>query len=154
MTDRLAVPGRAFVEQSIALPPTSGQADDQARVAMSEPSVTDDGWWLAHLWAADDHGVLEAAQLLPPSGPPPGPPLATIGPRLAGALSGLIAEEAGRQMIRLRMPPAADEARAWERPVLCMVAIRWDPVRAEVLTRDELAGELLHAFALALEAIR
>ena len=129
-------------------------AGDVARAAMSMPSVTDDGWWLAHVWAADDHGVLDSTQVLAAGGPPPGPPLASIGPRLAGALSGLIAEEDGRQMIRLRMPPAGDESRPWERPLLCMLAIRWDPVRAEVMPRNELARELLRAFVTAIEGIR
>jgi hypothetical protein len=120
---------------------------------MSQPSVTEDGWWLTHLWVADDAGVLEAASVLPAGGPPPGTPLASLGPRLAGALAGLIAEEDGRQLIRLRMLPAADEALPWERPLLCMLAIRWDPVRADVMPRPELARELLHAFVMAIEAV-
>jgi hypothetical protein len=65
----------------------------------------------------------------------------------------LIAEEGGRQMMRLRMPAAADESRPWERPLLCTLAIRWDPVRASVMTRDELARELLVGFAAAVEAV-
>jgi hypothetical protein len=117
------------------------------------PSVTDDGWWLTHMWVADDDGVVDAVELAPVAGPPPGAPIAAIGPRLAGALSGLIAEEAGRQLIRLRMPAAADESRPWERPLLCMLAIRWDPVRASVMSRQQLARELLIGFAAAVEAV-
>lgn len=113
----------------------------------------DDGWWLAHLWVADDEGVVEAADLAPSAGPPPGTPLDALGPRLAGALSGLIDQEGGRQLIRLRMPPAPDESRPWERPLLCMLAIRWDPVRAEVMRRNKLGRELLRGFAAAVEGL-
>jgi len=120
---------------------------------VTSPSVTDDGWWLAHLWVADDGGVIDALELAPAAGPPPGNPVAAIGPRLAGALSGLIAEEGGRQLIRLRMPAAADESRPWERPMLFMLAIRWDPVRASVMSREQLARELLVGFAAAAEAV-
>jgi hypothetical protein len=76
-----------------------------------------------------------------------------MGPRVAGALSGLIAEEGGRQLIRLRMPPADDESRPWERPLICAVAIRWDPIRAAVMTQNQLARELLRGFAAAVEAV-
>jgi len=120
---------------------------------MTAPSVMDDGWWLTHVWVAGDEGVVEAAGVAPVAGPPPGTPIAALGPRLAGALSGLIAEEDGRQMIRLRMPAAADESRPWQRPLLCMVAIRWDPVRASVLSREQLARELLRGFAAAVEGV-
>jgi hypothetical protein len=120
---------------------------------MANPSIMDDGWWLTNLWVADEHGVVDAIDLAPYAGPPPGPPLAALGPRVAGALSGLIAEEGGRQLIRLRMPPAADESRPWERPMLCMLAIRWDPVRASVMRKNELARELLRGFAAAVEAV-
>jgi hypothetical protein len=120
---------------------------------MTAPSETDDGWWLTHVYVADDQGVADALALAPAAGPPPGTPIAALGPRLAGALSGLIAEEGGRQLIRLRMPPAADETRPWERPMLVMVAIRWDPVRASVMTRNQLAHELIVGFASAVEAL-
>ena len=120
---------------------------------MTSPSVTDDGWWLAHLWVADDAGIVDALALAPAGGPPPGTPVAALGPRLAGALSGLIAEEDGRQLIRLRMPAAEDETRPWERPMLVMLAIRWDPVRASVMSRNQLAHELLVAFVSATEGI-
>jgi len=115
--------------------------------------VTEDGWWLTHLWVADDAGIIETLELAPLAGPPPGAPLAALGPRLAGALSGLIAEQDGRQLIRLRQAEAADEARLWERPMLIMLAIRWDPVRAAVMSRDELGHELLVGFAAAAEAL-
>jgi hypothetical protein len=113
----------------------------------------DDGWWLTHLWLADDQGIVEAIEICPAAGPPPGTPLQAIGPRLAGALSGMIAEEEGRQLVRLRMPAAADDGRPWQRPTLCMLAIKWDPVRASVTRHNELARELLRGFAAAVEAV-
>ena len=120
---------------------------------MSSPSVMDDGWWLTHLWVADEAGVVEAIDVGPAAGPPPGTPLDALGPRVAGSLSGLIDQEGGRQLIRLRMPPAADESRPWQRPMLCMLAIRWDPVRASVMRRNQLARELLRGFAASVEGL-
>lgn len=151
---RIPTPGPSFVREEPLHPGrTAGQTPLRARAGLSLPSVTDDGWWLAHVWVADNAGVLDATDVLGAAGPPPGAPLASIGPRLAGALAGLIAEEDGRQLIRLRMLPAADESRPWERPLLCMLAIRWDPVRAEVMSRIELARELLRAFVTAVEGL-
>lgn len=120
---------------------------------MTAPSVMDDGWWLTHLWVADEAGVVEATDVGPAAGPPPGTPLDALGPRVAGSLSGLIDQEGGRQLIRLRMPPAADEFRPWQRPMLCMLAVRWDPVRAAVMQRNQLARELLRGFAAAVEGL-
>ncbi len=68
---------------------------------MSKPSTTEDGWWLALLWIADDDGVVPMRDLASPAGPPADPPLARLGPSFAGALSGMILEEAGRLSIRL-----------------------------------------------------
>ncbi len=151
---RLPLPGPSFVrEETISLRGPSDTAGKRLQAGMSLPSVTDDGWWLTHVWAADDDGIVEAVDVAPEAGPPPGAPLEALGPRIAGALSGLIAEEGGRQLIRLRMPPAADESRSWQRPLLCMLAICWDPVRASVMTRNELARELLRGFAAAVEAV-
>ena len=151
-SNRLPAPGPSFArEEPVALRNSAGP--ERAQAGLTSPSVMDDGWWLTHLWVADENGVIEAAAAAPAAGPPPGAPLDAIGPRLAGALSGLIAEEDGRQLIRLRMPPALDEGRPWARPLLCMLAIRWDPVRASVLTRNELARELLRGFAAAVEAV-
>ena len=130
-----------------------GQTGRRLRAGLTAPSVMEDGWWLTHLWLADDEGVVPAIDIAPAAGPPPGAPLDAIGPRLAGALSGLIGQEAGRQLIRLRMPAAEDESRPWQRPMLCMLAISWDPVRASVMSEHELAGELLRGFAAALEGV-
>lgn len=150
----MPAPGPSFVrEEEVVLHGPTGTPGRRLRAGMSKPSITDDGWWLAHLWLADDAGVVEASEVAPAAGPPPGSPQEVIGPRLAGALSGLIAEEAGRQLIRLRLPPAADDARPWARPLICALAITWDPLRASVMTQNELARELLRAFAAALENV-
>ena len=154
MQARLPTPGPSFVrEEEITLRAALGEQGRKVLVGMSQPSVIDDGWWLTNLWVADERGVVDALDVAPSAGPPPGQPLASLGPRVAGALSGLIAEEGGRQQIRLRMPPAADESRPWGRPMVCMLAIRWDPVRASVMRKNELARELLRGFATAVEAV-
>jgi hypothetical protein len=151
---RLPVPGPSFVqEEPLTLRDPIESAAPQLHAGMTAPSVMDDGWWLTHLWVADVGGVVEAIAVAPTGGPPPGTPIAAIGPRLAGALAGLIDQEDERQLIRLRMPPATDESRPWERPLLCMLAVRWDPVRASVMSRNELARELLRGFAAAVEGV-
>jgi len=139
-------------EERVRLRSAPGEPDRWATLGMSAPSVMDDGWWLSNLWAADDVGVLQAADVAPLSGPPPGAPLQTIGPSLAGGLAGLLAQEDGRQLIRLRMPPAQDEARPWDRPLLLWVAVCWDPIRAATMRPNELARELMRAFGRALSA--
>lgn len=119
---------------------------------MAPPSTTDDGWWLGHVWASDADGLVDMLDLAPLAGPPPTPPQAVIGPAFAGALAGLIAEEGGRQLVRLRLHPAADAARAWERPCLVQVAIKWDPVRAATMPARELATAVQEAFGRAVVA--
>ena len=149
MSERLPVPGISYIkEETVAL-----RDGEKLRAGMTNPSVMDDDWWLTNLWVGDADGVVEALAAAPAAGPPPGAPLEALGPRVAGALSGLVAESGGRQQIRLRMPPQADEARPWERPLICAVAIQWDPVRAAVMTRNQLARELLRGFAAAVEAL-
>jgi len=151
---RLPAPGPSFVkEEPIHSRAPASAGASRLSAGMTSPSVTDDGWWLAHLWVADGAGIVDALDLAPAAGPPPGTPIAALGPRLAGALSGLIAEEDGRQLIRLRMPAAADETRPWERPMLVTLAMRWDPVRASVMSRNQLAHELIVGFASAVEAL-
>lgn len=151
---RVAAPGPSFVrDEPVLLRVALGQQGRRARAGMSRPSVMDDGWWLCHLWLADDEGVVDAIDAAPLAGPPPGTPVQAIGPRLAGALAGLIAQEDDRQLIRLRMPSPADESRPWERPLLCMLAIKWDPIRASVMRENELARELLRGFAAAVEGV-
>jgi hypothetical protein len=150
----LPTPGKSFIgEEEVVLRGPMGGSDRRLRAGMTAPSVMDDGWWLTHLWLADEDGVVPAIDIVPAAGPPPGAPLDALGPRLAGALSGLIGQEQGRQLIRLRMPAAEDESRPWERPMLCMLAISWDPVRASVMRQDELGRELLRGFAAAIEGV-
>lgn len=152
VSERLPSPGPSYIrEESFRLRAASGPGP-QVRLGMTAPSVTDDGWWLTHLWAEDDAGVVDARGVAPLAGPPPGAPLHTIGPILAGALMSLLDQEDGRQLIRLRMPPATDESRPWGRPLLVMTAVRWDPLRAAAMRPNELARELLRAFARAVEA--
>lgn len=149
MPDRLPVPGISYIKEE----PVALRDGTSLRSGMTNPSVMDDDWWLTNLWVGDDEGVAVALSVAPAAGPPPGTPLEALGPRIAGALSGLIAEAGGRQQIRLRMPPADDESRPWERPLICAVAIQWDPVRAALMTRNRLARELLRGFAAAVEAL-
>jgi hypothetical protein len=153
MPEPLPAPGPSFTREEPIHGREPGDPRGRLHAGMTAPSVTDDGWWLAHLWVGDDRGVVEALEVAPSAGPRPGTPIGALGPRLAGALSGMIAEEDGRQLIRLRMPAAADESRPWERPLLVMLAIRWDPVRASVMSRDQLARELIVGFASAVEAL-
>jgi hypothetical protein len=146
---RLPSPGPSFVrEESVPLA-TPGA---RATLGMTPPSTTEDGWWLTTVWAEDGDGVIEARAVAPVAGPPPGAPLQTLGPTFAGAMSGLVDQENGRQLVRLRMPAAEDELRPWERPLIMWVAVRWDPVRTATLRPNELARELLRAFARAVES--
>jgi hypothetical protein len=150
---RLPSPGPSYIrEEPVSL---AGRAPDAGAVVigLTAPSVMDDGWWLTHLWAQDPDGLVSARDAAPAAGPPAGPPLLSMGPILAGALAGLIDQEDGRQLIRLRMPPAADETRPWDRPLLLMTAIRWDPVRSATMRPNELARELLRAFGRAVEGV-
>ncbi len=150
---RPPVPGPSFLkEEEIALPAVPGQTPAVARVGMTRPSTTDDGWWLAVLFAHDDAGVMEAEEFAPRSGPPPVPPLFVMGPALAGALSGLILEEGGRQQIRLALPASADERRPWRQPLVLRMAIRWEPMRAATMRPTELAQAALRAFRRSLLA--
>jgi hypothetical protein len=161
MAERMPSPGPSYVrEERVRLRAATGapagetSPTAEARAGMTAPSVMDDGWWLTHLWAEDDHGVLDTRSIAPVGGPPPGAPLQSMGPALAGALAGLLDQEGGRQLIRLRMPPAPDESRPWDgRPLVLITAVRWDPVRAATLRPNELARELLRAFVRAVEAV-
>jgi hypothetical protein len=130
----------------------AGAPGPRVRLGMLRPSIMDDGWWLTTLWVEDDDGVVDARALAPLAGPSPVPPLQVIGPTLSSALMGLLDQEDGRQLIRLRMPPADDEAEPWRRPLLILTAVRWDPVRASTLTTNQLAGELMRAFRAAVDS--
>ncbi|HEX5465386.1 MAG TPA: hypothetical protein VFW92_01795 [Candidatus Limnocylindrales bacterium] len=153
MEEALRAPGPSFLRpQVVRLPGQPDEADRVVELGMTRPSTTDDGWWLAHVWAATDGWVVTAHDVGPRAGPPPAPPQLIMGPAFAGALAGLVAEEGGRQLVRLRFLPPADETRPWDRPLVIQLAIRWDPVRASTLRPTELATEALRAFGRAVEA--
>ncbi len=84
-------------------------------------------------------------------GPAPAPPLQVIGPTLSNALMGLLDQEDGRQLIRMRMGDAEDEAEPWRRPLMILTALRWDPVRKATLRDDELVAEVMRAFRRAID---
>jgi hypothetical protein len=120
---------------------------------MSRPT-TDDDWWLAILWVADDEGVVSFRDLAPAAGPPPDPPLARLGPSLAGSLSGLILEEAGRLSIRIAsVAPADDPARPWRVAAAIRAAFKWEPARAAVMRENELAESVLAGFRRSIEGL-
>ncbi len=118
---------------------------------MTKPSVMDDDWWVFTLWVEDDQGVLESRTVAPASGPPPSPPLQVIGPTLANALMGLLAQEDGRQLIRMRMAQAEDETEPWLRPLMVLTAVCWDPVRKSTMRDNELVAEVMRAFRRAID---
>lgn len=122
---------------------------------MSRPTVPADDWWTAILWIADDHDLLVSfVDLAPTAGPPPEPPLARLGPALAGGLSGLILEDAGRLQIRLGslVPPEAPD-RPWRAPAVVRAAFRWEPARAASMRPNDLATEVLTSFRRAVEGL-
>jgi hypothetical protein len=144
--------GSYLREESVVIHSGPDSPGRTLELGMAQPSATDDGWWLGLLWAADDEGVVNARDVAPLAGPPPGPPLLTLGPLFTGALAGFIAEEGGRQAVRLRLPPAEDESRPWDRPLLLQVALRWEPLRAATMSSNQLAREALRAFGRAVAA--
>jgi hypothetical protein len=121
---------------------------------MSRPSDATDDWWTTLLWVAGDDGLATFTELAPAAGPPPEPPLARLGPSLAGGLSGMILEDAGRLQIRLGLAiPPADPERPWRCPVVVRAAFRWEPARAAAMRPNELASEVLTAFRRAMEGL-
>jgi hypothetical protein len=130
----------------------AGESERVVYVGMDRPTSTADGWWTAVAWARDEAGIVSCLDVAPLAGPPPDPPLARMGPAFAGSLSGLVAEIAGRQAVRLRLPEAADPARPWDRPLILQIALQWDPVRAATTTPNALAAEALGAVAHAIDA--
>ncbi len=114
---------------------------------MGRPSDAPDGWWLSLLWVTDDDGVVAFREVAPDAGPPPDPPLARLGPALAGALSGFILEDAGRLQLRVGgLVPPDDPSRPWLAPLAIRAAFRFEPARAATLTPNELADTVLAAF--------
>jgi hypothetical protein len=121
---------------------------------MSRPATPADDWWTAVLWVASDDGLAAFVELAPAAGPPPDPPLARLGPSLAGGLSGLILEDAGRLQIRLGVVvPPEDPERPWRCPALVRVAFRWEPARAAAMRPNDLSTEVLTSFRRAVEGL-
>lgn len=151
MTDRLPVPGPSVVPEVPV--EVRGSGGSSVRAGVSE--VRDlEGWWLALLWVADADGLVRFREVAPAAGPPADPPLARLGPAIAGALSGMILEEGGRQMIRLRLGVAPeDDARPWEAPLIVVSGFRWEPMRAATMTPEAIAAGALDAFRRAVEGL-
>ena len=124
------------------------------RAGLTRPTTTDDGWWLAIGWIADEAAIVPFVELAPVAGPRPEPPLALLGPSLAGGLSGMILEDAGRLSIRLAtVVPASDPTRPWRVPAAVRMAFRWEPMRAAAMRPNELAETVLAAFRRAVEGL-
>ncbi len=128
--------------------------DRTYRAGMARPSDAPDGWWLTLMWVTDDEGVVSFRDVAPVAGPPPDPPLARLGPALAGALSGLILEDAGRLQLRVAglMPPD-DDTRPWRAPLAVRAAFRFEPARAAAMGANELADTVLAGFRRAVEGL-
>jgi len=120
---------------------------------MSRPSTLDE-WWTAILWVAEGELLAQFVDLAPAAGPPPEPPLARLGPSLAGGLSGLILEDAGRLQIRLGLAvPPPDAERPWRCAAVVRAAFRWEPARAASMRPNALAQEVLTAFRRSVEGL-
>jgi hypothetical protein len=149
MPERLPAPGPSYLrEQELR----SGER--VLTVGMSRPSTPTEDWWTAILWAAWPDGLATFAELAPVAGPPPDPPLARLGPALAGGLSGLILEDAGRLQIRLGHVVSPDDPeRPWRCPAIVRAAFRFEPARAATMQPNELATEVLTAYRRGLEGL-
>jgi hypothetical protein len=107
------------------------------------------------LWVADDDGVVSFRDLAPVAGPPPDPPLARLGPAVAGALSGFILEDAGRLQLRLgAIAPPDDPTRPWRAPAAIRAAFRFEPARVATMRENELAETVLAAFRRSIEGLQ
>ncbi len=145
-------PGPSFARaQPMRLPGQGGEIGPRVRLGMTKPTVMVDEWWLFTLWVEDDEGVIECLAAAPAAGPPPTPPLQVLGPTLANALMGLLDQEDGRQLIRMRMAEAEDEAEPWRRPLMILTAVRWDPLRRSTMRDNELVAEMMRAFRRAID---
>lgn len=149
MPDRLPPPGPSFLrDHEVRI------RDRTYRAGMARPSDAPDGWWLTLMWVADDEGVVSFRDAAPAGGPPPDPPLARLGPALAGALSGLILEDAGRLQLRVAgLVPPDDETRPWRAPLAIRAAFRFEPARAAAMRPNELAENVLAGFRRAVEGL-
>ena len=149
MPDRLPPPGPSYLrEHEVRI------GDRTLRAGMGRPSDAPDGWWLSLLWVTDDDGVVSFRDVAPDAGPPPDPPLARLGPALAGALSGFILEDAGRLQLRVGgLVPPDDPGRPWISPLAVRAAFRFEPARVATLTPNDLADTVLAAFRRAVEGL-
>ena len=122
-------------------------------IGLARPATADE-WWTTILWVAVDGDIVDFVDLGPAAGPPPDPPLARLGPVVAGGLSGFVLEADGRVQLRLGpVIPPADPERPWRGPALVRLALRWEPARAVVMTETELAGQALSSFRRGVEAL-
>ena len=149
MPDRLPLPGPSYLkEQELRVGERSLSA------GMGRPSSGPDEWWLSVLWVRDEEGIVAFREVAPAAGPPPEPPLARLGPGLSGGLSGLILEEDGRLSIRLGLVAPPDEAdRPWRCPLAIRAGFKFEPARAATMGSNQLAREVLIAFARAVEGL-
>ncbi len=147
MAERLPAPGPSFLrEQELHV------GERRFVVGMSRPSIPTEDWWTAVLWVAGEDGLATFVELAPAAGPPPEPPLTRLGPALAGGLSGMILEDAGRLQIRLGLiAPPDDPERPWRCPAVLRAAFRWEPARAAAMRPNEIASDVLTAFRRAIE---
>ena len=147
--DRLPPPGPSFLrEHEVRI------GDRTSRAGMARPSDAPDGWWLTLLWVTDDDGVVSFRDVAPSAGPPPDPPLARLGPALAGALSGFILEDDGRLQVRVAglVPPDDPSPPVAARPLVVRAAFRFEPARVAAMRPNELAETVLAAFRRASRA--
>ena len=149
MPDRLPPPGPSFLrEHEVRI------GETVYRAGMARPSDAPDGWWLTLMWVADDDGVISFRDVAPAAGPPPDAPLARLGPAIAGAMSGLILEDAGRLQLRIgALVPSDDPMRPWRAPLAVRAAFRFEPARAATMRPNELADTVLAAFRRAVEGL-
>jgi hypothetical protein len=147
--ERLPPPGPSFLrEHEVRV------GDRRYRAGMTRPADAPDGWWLTVLWVADDDGVISFRDVAPAAGPPPDPPVARLGPAVAGALSGLILEDDGRLQLRLGpLVPPEDPARPWRAPLVVRAAFRFEPARAATMGANQLADTVLAGFRRAVEGL-
>jgi hypothetical protein len=123
-------------------------------VGMSRPTTLVDEWWVVMLWCERQGNLLSFADLAPDYGIPPGTPLMRLGPGLSGTLSGLVAEEDGRQQLRLRLgQPPADPDAPWLAPLVVVAGFRFEPARVAAMRDNELALTVLTAFRDALHRL-
>ena len=133
--------------------PSRPHPDRVFLAGMGRP-VTADEWWLAVLWVSDEEGIVSFRDVAPVGGPPPEPPLFRLGPSVAGSLSGMILEDAGRLAIRLApFSPPDDDARPWRCPLVIRAGFRWEPALAATMTANQLASQVLTGFRRSVEGL-